>query len=69
MKKHVAVLFFIGWFFSMRASVGPGIKATTTVGPFRNQAGCSAYREEIVESLKAVGFQGVVDDCVERKGA
>jgi len=69
MKKHVAVLFFIGWFFAMKAEVGPGLNAVTVVGPFKSEASCKAYRSDIVEDLKAVGFGGEIAPCVERRGA
>jgi len=67
MRKYFVTLFFIGWFFAMKAEVAPGIAAVTVVGPFKSAAACNTYRDEAVPALKAAGFSGAISPCVERR--
>ena len=69
MNQLLKVAVLVGWFFSMRAEIMPGVGAVTTVGPFKTQAQCEAFRDDTEYDLKNLGFTGSISKCVERREA
>ena len=67
MNRFLKVAVLVGWFFSMRAEIMPGVGAITTVGPFKSQAQCEAFRDETEYDLKGLGFAGSITKCFERR--
>lgn len=67
MNQLLRVAVLVGWFFSMRAEIMPGVGAITTVGPFKSQAQCEAFRDETEYDLKSMGFNGSIIKCFERR--